>query len=145
MNLFGTLFPLQRFKKNHGDDFEVLPIGKPRKVASAETQDADTLERKELDLPPELAPESSLHEKFRRCNDDHLTEVPSRHEGQEQDLLVCTICHIKGVHVFFTFSDIKWLFRFTGNGKRTSKFLMLLEIFPLLILGRKIKLFLSRG
>ncbi|XP_025110833.1 chromodomain-helicase-DNA-binding protein Mi-2 homolog [Pomacea canaliculata] len=85
----------KRFKKNHGDDFEVLPIGKPRKVASAETQDADTLERKELDLPPELAPESSLHEKFRRCNDDHLTEVPSRHEGQEQDLLVCTICHIK--------------------------------------------------
>lgn len=86
----------KRIQKNHGDDFEVLPIRKSRKLTPSEcSYDAgDTGKEKD-------AAEETPHEpfdfatRFRKCCEEHLTETPSHHEGQEDELLMCASCNMR--------------------------------------------------
>lgn len=87
----------KRIKKNHGDDFEVLPIRKSRKLTPSEcSYDAAAETGNKERLVEEPSPEEfEFVARFRKCCEEHLMETPSRHEGQEHELLTCTACHMK--------------------------------------------------
>nr|KAG5714062.1 hypothetical protein BaRGS_020390 [Batillaria attramentaria] len=86
----------KRIQKNHGDDFEVLPIRKSRKLTPSECSYDSGDAGKEKEITEEAPREEfDFAARFRKCCEEHLMETPSRHEGQEHELLNCTSCSMK--------------------------------------------------
>lgn len=91
----------QRIKKYPDEIYELPPIKKSRKQVQTPNME-ELVPKQEACVKEEEVPlgEFRLNLMFRVCNDKHQTETPSRHAGQEHEMLVCCGCGMKGMHLF---------------------------------------------
>ena len=78
----------QRVKTYCGDIYELPPIKKSRKQNPLQITAAPASEQDTATVKVEETSEFRLATLFRVCNDEHQMEIPSRHEGQDEEMLV---------------------------------------------------------
>ncbi|KAK7100440.1 hypothetical protein V1264_023399 [Littorina saxatilis] len=89
----------KRINKYKDEIYELPPIKKSRKQSNLQNQPMDPpAVKQEPKVKKEKVPfeeEYRLAGMFRLCNEVHQMEIPSRHEGQEAEMLVCCGCQMK--------------------------------------------------